>query len=85
METLRFQTSGETARRIRKMAMETYGHSKGSISKAMNKAAEDWTRKFETKTHKPILLHKLRGLFAKTGDSAMEAEEKAVRLMGKVD
>ncbi len=47
METLRAQVEKEKARKVRARAMRIYGHSKGSNSKAMNKALDDWPGKVD--------------------------------------
>ncbi|MBI4044530.1 MAG: hypothetical protein HY392_02380 [Candidatus Diapherotrites archaeon] len=84
METLRVQVDEKKARLVRKKAMEAYGHSKGSISKAVNVALDKWIYSVEGKT-KRISARELTGIASDLKDSSLAAQKKALRYMGTVD
>lgn len=52
METLRAQMTKEKAQRVRETAMKRFGYSKGSISKAINTALDEWIEKKDSKFNK---------------------------------
>lgn len=84
VETLRVQVEKEKARKVREHAMRVYGHSKGSISKAVNKALDDWLWKFDAKRRK-LTVDDIAGIASKIKMSSREAQKEGVSLMGKVD
>lgn len=45
IETLRAQVQREKAQKVRETAMKRFGYSKGSISKAINVALDEWLMK----------------------------------------
>ncbi|MDP2974003.1 MAG: hypothetical protein Q8N60_03045 [Candidatus Diapherotrites archaeon] len=47
MHTLKIQLEERKAGRFREIAMQTFGYSKGSLSKAADAAIDDWTRRIE--------------------------------------
>ena len=84
METLKVQLPEKKARLVRQKAMKIYGYSKGSISKALDKAIDEWLDKVEAKKG-GIKASSLTGIAAGLKDSSMQAERKAVKSMGSVD
>jgi len=45
IETLKVQLSKEKAQKVREVAMKQFGYAKGSISKAINEALDEWMQK----------------------------------------
>jgi len=94
METLKVQLDEKKSKRVRKKAMEIYGHSKGSISKAVNAALDKWLASIEGKKGK-IRAESLTGMVSdlkysslsaqKMKYSSLSAQKKAVKIMGSVD
>lgn len=83
METLKTQIRENKAKLFREIAMERYGHSKGSISKALNEAIDIWLEKLEGKK-RTIKARELTGIASSSKDSSHQAHKKAVRLMASV-
>ncbi|GEM_PF-6589425 len=82
METLRVQLEAEKARKVREQAMKIYGHSKGSISKAMNRALDDWLAKTDAKKKK-LTVDSIFGIASKVKiASVSKARKDAVYSMG---
>ncbi len=85
METLRAQVDERKAKAVREMAMKLYGHSKGSISKAMNRALDDWLGKVDAKRSR-LTVDSIFGIASKAKiTSSVKAQKDAVAAMGKVD
>ena len=82
METLRVQLEEKKAKLVRKKAMEVYGHSKGSISKAIDSALNSWLNKVSVKKGK-IKAEELTGIVSDLKDSSIKAQQKAVKLMAR--
>ena len=86
VETLRVQVDEKKARMVRKKAMEIFGHSKGSISKAGNVALDKWLLSVEGKKGKITIEPKeLTGMLSDLKDSSLQAQKKALKWFGKVD
>ena len=83
MQTMRFQTKEKKAKLLREIAMEKFGHGKGSISKALNEAVDGWVDKYGAKSR--LKASDLRGLFSGTADSSMAAQRKAVKWFSEAD
>lgn len=84
METLRVQVESEKAKRVREQAMKIYGHSKGSISKAINKALDDWMEKTDAKKRK-LTVDDIVGIASKIKGSSVKVQKEGVRLWGESD
>lgn len=84
METLRVQLEKKKSEQVRKKAMEIYGHSKGSISKAVNTALDKWLFTLEGKKG-TIRAEQLTGIASDLKYSSISAQKKAVKLLGLVD
>lgn len=85
METLRVQLEKEKAKKVREQAMKIYGHSKGSISKAINRALDDWIEKTDAK-RKKLTVDSIFGIACGAKiTSSVKAQKDAVASMGKVD
>ena len=84
METLRLQIDKEKAKIFREQAMRMYGHSKGSISKALNKAVDDWLQKTDAKKRK-ITAGDLLGIASDIRGPTAKIRKEAVAYWGKSD
>ncbi len=84
METLKVQMEDPEAKKFREKAMKIYGHSKGSISKAMNSAIRTWLDKTEGKRGR-LKAKEIRGLLAGLKDSSLMAQRKSAKMMGSPD
>ena len=85
METLRVQLDAEKARKVREQAMKIYGHSKGSISKAVNRALDEWLTKTDTKKKK-LTVDSIFGIASKAKiTSSVQAQKDAVAYWGRRD
>ena len=82
METLRAQVEEKKAKLFRRRAMRAYGDSKGAISKALNKAIEDWLSRTEAKKGL-IRASELTGMASDLKDSSLSAQKKAEKLMAR--
>ncbi len=49
METIKVQIDEKKAQEVRRVAMELYGHKKGSISNAINAALDEWLIRLKTR------------------------------------
>ena len=78
METIRAQVTEEKAKQYRKVAMQIFGYSKGSISKAVEKAMDELVKKFEVKQReeKPDW-SKLKGILKHVNMTSVELQHKA--------
>lgn len=86
METLRVQVDKKKGELVRKKAMEIYGHSKGSISKAANAALDKWLFTVEGKKGKlKIEPKELTGILSDLKGSSLSLQKKAVKAFGKAD
>lgn len=79
---MRTQLEEEKARKVRETAMKVYGYSKGSISKAINAALDDWLHTVEAKKEKPDW-NKLIGIAADLNIDSVKAQHLAVELTAK--
>ena len=84
MQVLKTQLKDEMAELFRKKAMESFGHSKGAISKALNEAISNWLKNKKARKG-TVTLEELRGIIKDLKYSSMQAQKEAVNLMGKVD
>ncbi len=84
METLKVQLEKKKASYFRQKAMGFYGYSKGSISKAMNTAIDDWLSKVEAKNGL-LSARDLMGVASDLKGSSLGAQKKAVKWFGEVD
>ncbi len=73
------------AKRVREMAMKLYGHSKGSISKAVNNALDEWLKKADTKKKKLTVDHIFGIAKGAKITSSVQAQKDAVAHMGRYD
>lgn len=84
METIRAQVEEKKARVFRKRAMEKYGHSKGAISMAVNKAIGEWLDRHEAKKS-AIKASELIGIVSDLKDTSSQAKKKAAEWFGGND
>ncbi len=76
MQTLRVQVKPEKAELVRKAAMDAFGYSKGSISKAVNAALDEWLMK-RKKTMKAPDWGKLQGALSHVKMTSVELQHSA--------
>lgn len=85
METLRAQVTKEKTQKVREEAMKRFGYSKGSISKAVNEALDEWIKKPSKKQVKKVDWSDLRGVLKEVKMSSVELQHKAFLLREKHD
>ncbi len=76
METLRVQLKPEKADLVRKVAMDQFGYSKGSISKAVNEALDKWLGQKKL-APKKVNWSKLRGALSDVKMTSVELQHAA--------
>ena len=82
MQVLKAQVKKSKAEEFKKTAMDNYGYSKGTISKALNEAIAEWIKKRNTK--KSVKASELTGIASELKDSSLKAQKKATKIfMGK--
>ena len=80
METLRVQVEKKKSDLVRRKAMEIYGHSKGSISKAANAAFDKWLDSVEGKRGTiKIRAEEITGIASHLKGSSLAAQKKALK------
>ncbi len=86
METLRVQVEKKKSDLVRRKAMEIYGHSKGSISKAVNDALDKWLFSVEGKNRTvKIQASELTGMLSHLKGTSLSIQKKAVEEFGLTD
>ena len=76
IQTLRAQVKSEKAELVRKAAMDTFGYSKGSISKAVNVALDEWLQKRKRPTKAPNW-KKIQGALSHVKMTSVELQHAA--------
>ncbi len=86
METLRVQVERRKSQLVRRKAMEIYGHSKGSISKAVNAALDKWLLTIEGKKGAvKMQASELTGMLSHLKGNSLIIQKKAVKEFGLTD
>ena len=80
MQTVKVQMEKGKAHIFRELAMKTYGHSKGALSKAANAAIDLWLMRIEI-PKKKMTAYDLIGTGPKSKMSSVEVQHYAKELM----
>jgi len=83
MKSLRIYLPEELERKFRKISMESYGYSRGSLSRAAAEAIRSWIRTQEPVTQveipsEPVRI--LRGLLRHVRKSSVQLQHEAVQI-----
>lgn len=87
METLKVQVRKEKSQRVREIAMRRFGYAKGSVSKALDEALDEWVAKNDAKKSNsfPPEWERLRGALKDIKMSSVELQHKAFLLRDPKD
>ncbi len=87
METLKVQMRKEKSQRVREIAAKRFGFAKGSVSKALDEALDDWVVKNDAKKSGsfPPEWKRLRGALKDIKMSSVELQHNAFLLRNPKD
>jgi len=87
MKTIRIYLPEELEKRFRKISMETYGYSRGSLSKAAAEAIGSWIRRQEVVSAQVEVpsepVRALRGLLRHVAKGSVELQHEAAEIRAK--